>query len=212
MRIALLQVRTARLPMRCGAAILLRVKRALGALSLGLAGMAWGGVVAGHLLAYAVAHPHPAIRHEQLAVTGHGSFHAMLLLAALSSGLGLASAGVRSLRGRAVPRGSSTALVLAAIQIPAFALMDLAERGFSLSSFVTDPAVPLGLVLQVVFALVLSRLMRVVAWAVRSVTRGRRRSLRVADAAACRDDRAGPRAADLIASRPLRAPPEAAAA
>ena len=58
------------------------MRRALGNSSFAVAATAWGGVVAGHVLAYAIAYPRPEMRHEQLAMTGHGSLHGLMLLAA----------------------------------------------------------------------------------------------------------------------------------
>jgi hypothetical protein len=111
--------------------------------------IAWVGVVVGHLAAYLLTYPNQAIRHVHLTITGHTWLGlAMASLVALIPVVAL-SVVVRAVRtGTAGPGG---ALRLAAIQVPAFALVEVIERG-SLPGAATDPAVFVGLALQVVFA------------------------------------------------------------
>ena len=131
---------------------------------LAVGGLAWVGMVTGHLLAYAVVYPRPSHRMEHLLATGHGTlpFHAICALSCAPAVL--AVVGLLRLRGRAAPR--PTALWLAAMQILGFALVESIERGSSAGSLLGEPAFLLGLVLQVVIALLAAALIRVVARAV----------------------------------------------
>jgi hypothetical protein len=141
--------------------------------------IAWVGVALGHLAAYVLTYPNQTVRHIHLTITGH-------------SWLGLATASllavipvivlavvVRALRtGVAGPAG---ALRLASIQVPAFGLVEILERG-SFEDAVADPAVFVGLALQIVFAVLGAWLVEVLGRAALAVAckfalpRGRDRS------------------------------------
>ena len=119
--------------------------------------LALGGIVAGHALAYGLAYPIRALRDAHLEQTGHDGFPVLLLAGLLASGAAILWLGIRSIRhAPASPSG----WVLLSLQVPAFALLELAERGFDLAAFARDPAVALGLILQVVFAFVIAAIAR----------------------------------------------------
>jgi hypothetical protein len=131
---------------------------------LAVGGLAWVGMVAGHLLAYALVYPLPHDRMEHLAATGHGTLplHAICALACAPAVITVVA--ILRLRQREAPR--PTAQWLAAIQILGFVLVESVERGSSAGSLLGDPAFLLGLVLQVVIALLAAGLVRVVTRAV----------------------------------------------
>jgi hypothetical protein len=130
------------------------------------AGAAWAGLVLGHLLAYALAYPDPAGRRAHLAGTGHGwlDLVTLSLLAVVPAVLALTA--IRALRGG---HGGATWLRLSALQVPAFLLIEVFERGSSIDRAFTDPAVLLGLVVQVVVAAVTALLLGGLARAVAAV-------------------------------------------
>jgi hypothetical protein len=116
-------------------------------------GIAWVGVVLGHLVAYLLTYP-AQTRHLHLALTGHswtGAAEASLL--ALVPVL-LLTIGVRVLRSASGWSGSALAMRLIAIQVPAFLAIEVMERGWSVGSALSDPAVFLGLILQPLVAVV----------------------------------------------------------
>lgn len=119
--------------------------------------LALGGIVAGHALAYALAYPIRPIRDAHLEQTGHGGFPLLLLAGLLGSGAAILWLGIRSIR-RAT--GAPSATMLLSLQVPAFALLELAERGFDVAAFGRDPAVALGVLLQVVLAFVIAAIAR----------------------------------------------------
>ena len=169
------------------------------------AGAAWAGLVLGHLLAYALAYPGEASRRSHLAGTGHGwlDLVTLSLMAVVPAVLALTA--VRSLRGGS--RGT-TWVRLAALQVPAFLLIEVAERGASFDSALTDPAVLIGLVVQVVVAAVAALLLRGFSRAVAAVA-ARVRSPRAPAAtapASAAPDLAPPHLVRLVRSR-RRAPP-----
>jgi hypothetical protein len=114
------------------------------------AGAAWVGLVAGHVVAYAVAYPSGAVRHAHLLLTGHGWMGPALLSLAATIPAVIAAAAVRTARAGPVATGP-TAIRLAAVQVPAFLLVEMAER-HDLGAALADPAVLAGLALQVVIA------------------------------------------------------------
>jgi hypothetical protein len=121
------------------------------------AGTAWAGLVLGHLLAYALAYPGEASRRAHLAGTGHGWLDVVTLSLMAVVPAVLALTAIRSLRD-----GSrrTTWVRLASLQVPAFLLIEVAERGASFDRALTDPAVLLGLVVQVLVAAVAALLLR----------------------------------------------------
>jgi hypothetical protein len=132
--------------------------------------IAWVGVVAGHLAAYLLTYPSQSVRHVHLALTGHswlglarGSLLAVVPVIVLA-------VAVRALRAGDRVTGPALVVRLAAIQVPAFALIEVMERR-SLAGAGTDPAVFVGLVLQIVLAVAGAWLVDLLARAVRAVAR-----------------------------------------
>ena len=125
-----------------------------------IGGLAWSGVVLGHLVAYLVAYPAEAERVTRLADTGHGSFPLLFVsaLAAIPAILSLLA--VRVMRGDRSPSLPSTAVWLAVIQVPAFLTMELFERGMSFEHTLLEPALLIGLVVQVLVAVISAALVK----------------------------------------------------
>jgi len=133
-----------------------------------LAGMALGGVVAGHAVAYLAAIPSPAARHHVLAETGHGYWR-VAVVAAL--GASLFSAGFLALcharagaRGRARRADISRWLAprLAAVQLLLFLAAEATERvvaGAPLAHLLHEGLLAWGLLAQLVVALLLTLLL-----------------------------------------------------
>jgi hypothetical protein len=130
------------------------------------AGTAWAGLVLGHLLAYALAYPAEAVRRSHLAGTGHGWLDVVTLslLAVVPAVLALTA--IRSLT--AGSRGT-TWVRLAGFQVPAFLLIEVAERGASFDRAFADPAVLLGLAVQILVAAMAALLLRGFSRAVAAV-------------------------------------------
>ena len=137
-------------------------------------GLATGGVIIGHALAYALAYPVGALRAEHLAATGHGSFPVIAVLALLSAGASLVVVGVRALRQDLDLGTAATAARLACVQVPAFLLLELVERGLDPTRTLSDPAVRIGLLMQALVALVIAVFLRSVVRAVRAIAGGPR--------------------------------------
>ncbi|MBI4260457.1 MAG: hypothetical protein HY658_07810, partial [Actinobacteria bacterium] len=117
------------------------------------AGLAWGGVVLGHLVAYLLASPDPAARAAHLSATGHGGFHTLVMAVAGALPVALALVAARAVRpGGEPPSRGATAIVLLSLQVPGFALVESVERG-SVALALADPVVLGGLAVQVVLAL-----------------------------------------------------------
>jgi hypothetical protein len=142
---------------------------------LAIGGLAWSGVVLGHLAAYLVSYPIEAERSSLLANTGHGSFNLLFVsgLAAIPAILTLLM--VRVIRGDRPPAVVSTATCLAAIQLPAFLTMELFERGMSLRETLLEPALVVGLVVQVLVAFVSAILVRAFFRVAAIMTSGQRK-------------------------------------
>jgi hypothetical protein len=120
-------------------------------------GLAAAGVVAGHGAAYVLAYPVAAERLEHLARTGHRGFPLLAALGCVGAALALAAIFVRAARReRVLPKGRSLALA----QVALFLGLELAERGLDAAAAATDPAVGIGLVLQVLLAAILVWLAR----------------------------------------------------
>jgi hypothetical protein len=132
-------------------------------LRLLLGGLAALGVVAAHVIAYLLAEPDPHARTEMLAATGHGNWTFVVALALGATVAGL----VRYAYGRAVtpalpaPTTGSLFVVAAIRLIPLQVLgcvgLEALERlasGGAAAAVVTEPAVLIGIGLQLVFALV----------------------------------------------------------
>jgi hypothetical protein len=123
------------------------------------AGTAWAGLVIGHLLAYGLAYPEEGTRRAHLAATGHGwlDLATLSVLALIPAVLILTS--FSGLRGRAP---TSTWMRLSALQVPAFLLIEVAERGTAVGEAFSDPAVLLGVGVQVLVAALAALLLRAV--------------------------------------------------
>jgi hypothetical protein len=131
--------------------------------------VAWVGVVLGHLTAYLLAYPVEGPRHDHLAVTGHswlglGKTSLLALIPVI-----LLAVAIRATRPGGSWSGSELALRLAAVQVPAFALIEILERRGSVARTVTDPAVFIGLVLLPLVAVVAAWLLSLLHRAVRAV-------------------------------------------
>ena len=125
-----------------------------------LGGAAAAGVAFAHGLAYLLAEPNSHAREELLASTGHGSWALMIpaAMALLVAGL----AGFVWTRVRRAPADSPSAIFLEAaprlalLQTVFFVLLEAAERlstGHSLVSLAAEPVVVIGVVGQIVVAL-----------------------------------------------------------
>ena len=87
--------------------------------------LALGGIVAGHALAYALAYPIRVVRDAHSSRPGHDGFSVLGLLAGLLARAAILSLGIRSIRRAPASPG---AWALLCQQVPAFALLELAER------------------------------------------------------------------------------------
>jgi hypothetical protein len=129
----------------------------------------------------------------------------MTAAAALAVGVGLTV--LRAVRPQSTLVLRRLALALVAVQVPAFAVLEIAERGFDFGAAAADPALLVGLVLQVVVALLLSLAAVGLARSVRAIFVRPRFTGRRAPAPSA------PRPApfvDLLGflrARPLRGPP-----
>jgi hypothetical protein len=140
-----------------------------------LGGLASSGVIAAHLLAYFVAAPDGHHRTELLATTGHGSWTYVVALAlgslvACLAGVAWSTATVgegRLVWGRCARR-------LIALQVLGFTALELGERalhGVAGAELVAEPVFLIGLVAQVVVALVAAALLRLFIRFVARLTR-----------------------------------------
>ncbi len=169
---------------------------------------AWIGVVAGHIVAYLLGYPSAGPRHAHLAVTGHSwvGLATASLLAVVP--VVLLAVAVRAVRSEGSWSGSSLALRLIAIQVPAFALIEVLERQWSPGRTLADPAVFIGLVLQPLVAVLAAWLLDLFGKAVRAAVARLRRSLRRAPRSLPRRGLAQPRLRDeLVLQARRRAPP-----
>ncbi|MDQ3767282.1 MAG: hypothetical protein M3346_08060 [Actinomycetota bacterium] len=127
-----------------------------------LGALAFSGAVGGHILAYALVEPGEQERAELLQGTGHRLWSVVvaLALAALVGGLaGCLRDGAERLRGATSNRSlyASTTGRLAGLQVCSFVLLETAERTLAhghLHLVMGEPAVALGIVVQVITALI----------------------------------------------------------
>jgi hypothetical protein len=126
-------------------------------------------VVTGHLVAYLLTYPYQGLRHVHLQVTGHSwvGLATASLLAVIP--VILLGAAIRSVRSAAPWTGPGLALRLAAIQLPAFALIEVLERQWSIEGALSDPAVFFGLALQPLLAVLAAWVLDLLHRAVRVV-------------------------------------------
>jgi hypothetical protein len=127
---------------------------------LWLGGLAAGGVVAAHLVAFFLVAPDPSQRAELLEATGHGAWPVLVSLALGAMVAGLAGFAVGRIReGDAPPRNlyRGTFGRLLALQVLGFVLLEalerLAHRGEVLG-LLGEPVVLIGLVLAAATAAV----------------------------------------------------------
>ena len=128
------------------------------------AGLAAGGVLAGHSLAYAIIAPDAAVRGRLLASTGHGYLPAanVLTLLAVLATLGALFLG-RLTRPWATPGWKALSTRVAALQIGAFLAMEVFERlssGTPLSGLLHGGLLPVGIVVQLPVAGIVAALVR----------------------------------------------------
>jgi hypothetical protein len=142
---------------------------------LAIGGLAWSGVALGHLFAYLLAHPGEAERSARLASSGHGSFPLLLISALAVIPAVLSLLAVRVIRGDRSPALLSIAICLAAIQVPTFLALEFFERGMSFERMLLEPAVVMGLVIQVLVAFISSVIVRTFVRAVGSLIARRSR-------------------------------------
>lgn len=179
-----------------------------------VASAAWGGVIVGHLGGYLAAFPTGPERAAHLHASGHGSFGMLAAAAAVAGLVALLCTGLRSRSSGRSPRVWTAALALAAVQVPGFLVLEVAERHFSLGAALADPAVVLGLAVQVIVACGVALLLHGVGTV--SVHLGRRparpRSGESAPAAPRPVERLDAPLLAFLAGAPRRAPPLAPAA
>jgi hypothetical protein len=127
---------------------------------LWIGGLASGGVVAGHALAFTLAAPDPTQRRGLLALTGHGAWPLLVPIAMGALVAGLAGFAVGRLRDErpapdaALLRGAAVQLV--PLQLAAFLLLEALERlasGHQLSELPGEPVIAIGLATQALVAL-----------------------------------------------------------
>ena len=127
-----------------------------------LGALAFSGAVGGHILAYAFIAPDPHARAELLQGTGHGPWPVVvaIALAALVAGCaGCLRDGAARLRGSPTGQSlyASTALRLGALQMASFLILETAERTLvhgHIHAVLGEPAVAVGMVVQVATALI----------------------------------------------------------
>jgi uncharacterized membrane protein len=128
---------------------------------LWLGGLAAGGVVVAHVLAFLLVAPNPLQRGELLEATGHGAWRFLLPIAMGAVVVALAGfASGRSREDRPTPPAAlfrGTAGRLVTLQLAAFLLLEALERlaaGHGLTDLLREPVIAIGLVAQVLVALV----------------------------------------------------------
>jgi hypothetical protein len=141
--------------------------------------IAWAGIVLGHLVSYWLAYPHPEIRADHLAATGHQALPIALVSAAAVVPAILVLLAVRTLRGPPLPPMRRFAGGLAAIQVPGFLLMELVERGMALERLGQEPALLLGILVQVLVAVAVALLCRAFMGVVAALASHARRHRRI---------------------------------
>jgi hypothetical protein len=134
-----------------------------------IGGLAWSGVVLGHLVAYVVTFPAEAERAAYLASTGHGSFPILLVSAVAAIPAVLSLVAVRVIRGERSPSFLSTTVWLTGFQVLAFLAMEFFERGMAFEHALLEPALLVGLVIQVLVAATSALLIKTVFSALKAL-------------------------------------------
>jgi hypothetical protein len=126
---------------------------------LWIGGLAAGGVAVAHALAFLIVAPDPVRRREMLAETGHGAWPLLVSIAMGAVAVSLTRFALgRSQDGPATPYRSlfrQTAARLVPLQLGAFLVLEMIERtatGHALTGL-AEPVIWIGLVAQVVVAL-----------------------------------------------------------
>jgi hypothetical protein len=119
-------------------------------------GVAFGGLLSGHALAYTALTPDPTARAAMLASTGHGYLHGADGVAIVAALAGLAVAFLGRLTGGRDDRPSARSFAgrLVAFQVIAFVVLEVAERlgaGAPLGDLAR--ALPVGIAVQIALAL-----------------------------------------------------------
>lgn len=143
--------------------------------------VAWVGVVIGHLTAYLVAYPVEGPRHDHLALTGHSWVGVAAASALAIVPVVFLAVGIRALGSDDPWSRGGLAFRLAAVQVPAFAAIEVVERGGSVARTVSDPAVFIGLVLLPLVAVLAAWLLGLLHRAVRVMLAAGLRQRRVAE-------------------------------
>lgn len=147
-----------------------------------VATVAWSGLILGHVVAYVLAYPLEGTRHAHLLATGHGSFGLLALAGLVAVPVALVLSVAHGLAGRDDLSVRGTALRLAAVQTAGFLLLEVAERHLSVAAALSDPAVLIGVVVQIVVAVAGALLLVFLVRGARSLV-GRQRRTRRAPAA-----------------------------
>jgi hypothetical protein len=138
------------------------------------AGAAWAGLVLGHFAAYLAAYPSRADRAAHLVATGHDWLATVAVSTVVAGAVALAATIRGGLReGPGSP--GRTAILLVSLQVPAFALIELAERGFDVAAASGDPGFLAGLIIQVAVGAGAAVLLDLIARGTRSVAARLRR-------------------------------------
>jgi len=126
-----------------------------------LGGLAATGVVAAHLIAYLVAVPDPHHRELVLEATGHGNWSIVSAVALGALVVGLLRFAVRDLGGEGHDAAARTppfwaiSLRLASLQVGGFVVLEMLERigaRESIVGLVSQPAILIGVILQIAIA------------------------------------------------------------
>jgi len=171
-------------------------------------GLAAGGVVGGHALAYLLAYPLAVVRATHLAETGHREFSLVVVVGLLGAAIALVATFLGAARRDGVAPRAGTLLRL---QLGIFLGLELLERGFDLRATLSDPGVLLGLSLLTVLSVALAWLARGVAAIGRRFAASSARPRRP-PSMPLPPREAEPAAPDPVALGPRRAPPSPAVA
>lgn len=145
------------------------------------------GVVAAHSVAYLIAVPDGSLRAQHLSATGHGYWPIAVGVACVAGLVAMVASGIR---GRALALARSTTLStggpvwtagLVAWQLVLFSVMEIGERvgtGSAPATLVRDPVFLVGLAIQVLVALLIVSVMRVIERGVELLVDALQRRLR----------------------------------
>lgn len=116
-------------------------------------GLLLPGLVVAHLLAYSLAYPDAHVRVLHLDATGHAAFSLLVFAGAAVLPVLAARAAARAVRNPVLPVPHIIGR-LAVLQGVAFVALESAERGMAPHAALVDPAVLLGVALQLPVAAV----------------------------------------------------------